>query len=181
MSDDFFNELKEELQKGVSSKGHPFRYGVLATLGLEKMPRQRTVVIRSVDSLLNLHFYTDMRSKKVLHIKENNRVSLLFYHPEKMLQIRIEGLATIINDENILNKHWHNVHKAGQRDYTTKAAPGSILTNPDTLEYLDDTNHFCLISVEPFKIEYLRLKRPNHVRLRYSKKGTSWESDFLVP
>ncbi len=181
MPDDFFNELKEELGKGSSSKNHPFRYGVLATLGLEKMPRQRTIVIRMVDHSLNLFFYTDMRSKKVLHIKENNRVSLLFYHPEKMLQIRIEGLATIIKNQNMLNEHWQNVHEAGQKDYTTKATPGSILPNPDTMEYLDDTHHFCMVSVEPFKIEYLKLKRPNHLRIRYSKKGTSWESEFLVP
>ncbi|WP_273567629.1 pyridoxamine 5'-phosphate oxidase family protein [Maribacter halichondriae] len=181
MTDVFFKELKDELENGASLKEHPFRYCALATLGLEKMPRLRTIVLRSVDNSLNLIFYTDTRSKKVLHIKENNRVSLLFYHPEKLLQIRIEGLATIIKDPNILTEHRKNIHESSIKDYTTKTAPGSAISNPDAVEYLDDTDYFCMVNIEPFKIEYLKLKRPNHLRVRFSRSGANWESNFLVP
>ena len=98
----FFKELKNELQKGVHKKGHPFRYGTFATIGLETLPRLRTVVLRRVSENLNLTFYIDKRSKKPIHIKENNKVSLLFYHPKQLLQLKIVGLASIITDESIL-------------------------------------------------------------------------------
>lgn len=181
MTDVFFKELQDELSQGATLKEHPFRFCALATLGVEKMPRLRTIVLRKIDESLNLIFYTDTRSKKVLHIKENNRVSLLFYHPEKLLQLRIEGLASIIKDPDIIEGHRKNIHDSSLKDYTTKTAPGSAISNPDAVEYLDDTNYFCMVNVEPFKIEYLKLKRPNHLRIRFSRSTTNWESDFLVP
>jgi len=181
ITDVFFKELQDELRQGTTLKGHPFRYCALATLGLEKMPRLRTIVLRKIDASLNLIFYTDTRSKKVLHIKENNRVSLLFYHPEKLLQIRIEGIATIIKDPNTLKEHRKNIQESSRKDYTTKTAPGSTISSPDAVEYLDDTDYFCMVNIEPFKIEYLKLKRPNHIRVRFSRKDALWESEFLVP
>ena len=76
MTEVFFQELKEELQKSLVQKKHPFRYFTLATLGLEKIPRLRTVVLRKITEELMLTFYTDKRSKKIMHLKENNKVSL---------------------------------------------------------------------------------------------------------
>ena len=84
----FFSELKDELQRGIHKKGHPFRCGTLATVGLETLPRLRTVVLRKVSEDLKLHIYTYKRFKKLIHIKENNKVSMLFYHPKQMLQIK---------------------------------------------------------------------------------------------
>lgn len=181
MIDTFFEELKTELQKGVSKKGHPFRYGTLATIGLESVPRLRTVVVRTVSDELLLSIYTDKRSKKLLHIKENNKVSILFYHPKQLLQIKIEGLAHIVTDEAMLKKYWSGVQPNSRKDYTTENAPGSIISNPDQVEYLNEENHFCILHIEPFRIEYLKLKRPNHLRVQYDKVETGWEADFLVP
>lgn len=47
------------------------------------MARLRTTVIRNVSKDLIFTSYTDKRSKKVSHIKENNKVSVFFYHAEK--------------------------------------------------------------------------------------------------
>lgn len=181
MTDTFFQEFQDDLQKGVHKKGHPFRYCTMATVGLESMPRLRTVVLRRVSDNLKLIFYTDKRSKKIVHIKENNKVSLLFYNPNKLLQVKVEGLATAIKDESILKKYWSGVQPNNKKDYTTRSAPGSELSNPDNLEYLKDDNHFCIVEIEPFKIEYLKLKRPNHLRIRFSKEGLDWKREFLVP
>ena len=95
----FWEELKEELQRGASKKGHPFRYFTLGTVGLERLPRLRTIVLRRISEDLTLTFYTDRRSKKLIHIKENNKVSLLFYHPKKLMQLKVEGLAIGSKDE----------------------------------------------------------------------------------
>ena len=181
MLDNYFNEIKQELSKGATQKGHPFRYFTLGTVGFERLARQRTVVLRRIDQDLNLTFYTDARSKKMMHLQENNKVGLLFFDQKKLLQIRIEGLAHLERDQEVINKYWPGVQPKARKDYTTVAAPGSVLEHPDQLEYLDEDNHFCMIHVEPFKIEYLRLQRPNHIRVRFSKVENLWSSEYLVP
>ena len=177
----FWNELNEELQKAVSKKGHPFRFFTLATAGLDNLAILRTVVLRKVSKNLDLVIYTDKRSKKITHIKENNKVSLLFYNPEKMLQLKVEGKAEIITDKIMLNKHWNAIQINNRKDYITKNAPGSVINNPDAIEYIDSENHFCMLQIQPFKIEYLKLKRPNHIRIRFSKLGEKWHEEFLTP
>ena len=181
MTEVFFQELKDELHKILVQKKHPFRYFTLATLGLENIPRLRTVVLRKITDDLTLTFYTDKRSKKIAHLKENNKVSLLFYHPKKLLQVQIEGIATIIDDKTKLKDSWNEVQPNSRKDYTTDCAPGSPIDNPDSVSYLEDKNYFCQVEITPLKIEYLKLKRPNHLRIRYSKTNTDWVGEFLVP
>ncbi|MDT7827414.1 pyridoxamine 5'-phosphate oxidase family protein [Pricia sp. S334] len=177
----YFQKLKEELQTAAEQKEHPFHFFTLGTVGLEHLPRLRTVVLREISDELKLTFYTDKRSKKILHIKENPKVSLLFYHPKKLLQLKIEGLATIIKDPSTLADRWTNIRPASKKDYTTATAPGSDIDNPDALEYLREGDYFCMVDVTPFKIEYLQLKRPNHLRIRFSKKNEKWKGNYLVP
>ena len=98
MAAKLFQNLREELNRGFIESNHPFKYFTLGTVGLDNMARLRTVVLRNISENLMLTFYTDKRSKKIRHITENNKVSLLFYHPEKMIQIKIEGIATILRD-----------------------------------------------------------------------------------
>ena len=182
MDHHIWNEVITELQKGVEQDDHPFTFATLATLGLERLPRLRTIKIRDFDpQSLQLTFYTDARSKKVMHIKENNKVSLLFYHPDLLMQLRIEGLAIRERDEDLLQEHWNGVKGKSQRDYTTAVAPGTEIKHPEQIEYMEDDTYFTLFYVLPFKVEYLKLKRPHHLRLRFSKREGEWKGDFLVP
>lgn len=181
MTDSFFQELEDELTKGTSKKDHPFRYCTLGTVGLGTTARLRTIVLRQVSEDLKLVFYTDRRSKKIGHIKENNTVSLLCYHPQKLVQLRIEGRATLVSDAEELKKYWSGVQPASRKDYTTTSAPGSPISNPDNVQYLEDKNHFAIVEIEPAKIEYLKLKRPNHLRILFSREDGEWDGAFLVP
>jgi hypothetical protein len=181
MTTPIWQEVQDELRQGITEKEHPFRYFTLGTVGLEKLPRLRTVVLRGISEDLTLTFYTDKRSKKIIHITENNRVSLLFYHPKKLTQIKIEGLAHTVKDEATLERHWTDIQPQSRKDYTTQFAPGSELSNPDNVEYLNEENHFCMVKIVPFKIEYLRLQRPNHLRVQFAKEAQTWSGTFLVP
>jgi len=181
MTDKYFDELSSELQKGVVEKNHPFRYFTMATVGVDGMVRQRTLVLRKVGADLLLTFFTDYRSKKIMHIHENNRVSLLFYDPSELMQLRIDGLAEIDRDEAAIKSYWMSVKEAQRKGYTTSSAPGSELENPESLEYLSENNYFCAVNITPFKIEYLKLKDPNHIRVNYSKSSGNWDGSYLVP
>ncbi|RAJ15622.1 pyridoxamine 5'-phosphate oxidase family protein [Arenibacter echinorum] len=177
----YLKEIREELQKVLTEKDHPFRFFTLATVGLDQVARLRTVVLRDVSENLKLTFYTDKRSKKITHIKENKRVSLLLYHPTKLLQLKIEGTASYKDDDATKEKYWSKLDSYAKKQYTTSRSPGSNLINPQNLEYLSEENHFCLVEIIPYKIEYLKLSQPHHIRVRFSKVGTQWESEYLVP
>lgn len=181
MTAQFLQEAEAELHKSLVKKGHPFRYFTLATVGLDHIARLRTVVLRNITPDLKFIFYTDRRSKKITHITENPKVSLLFYHPKLMLQLRVEGVAKIINDEATLKTYWNGIQPNSRKDYITQQTPGRTIQNPDEVDYLNEENHFSMIEIAPFKIEYLKLKRPNHIRIRFSKTENDWEGEFLVP
>lgn len=177
----YLEQLRQELQKGPTEMDHPFRYFTLATVGLDHVARLRTVVMRSVDKDLKITFYTDKRSKKITHIKENKKVSLLLFHPEKMLQIKIEGIAVYKSDDATKKEFWDSIPNSAKKDYTTTKSPGSTIDEPEQLEFLSDENHFCVVEIIPYKMEYLKLQQPNHIRVRFSRVGNQWGTEFLVP
>ena len=107
--------------------------------------------------------------------------SALFYHPKKLLQLRIRGTAEIITDQSQIATYWHTVQEASKKDYTTSSAPGSPIKNPDAVTYMEEENHFCPVKIIPSSMEYLQLKRPNHLRVLFTRADDDWKGAFLVP
>lgn len=176
-----FQEIRASLLGGTKA-GDPYHFMVMGTVGLDRMARLRTVVLRKVEEDLSLWCYTDRRSKKVMHLVENDKVSLLFYDPGKQVQLKVEGLGGLVEDENLLNSIYKNLSADATRDYRTRSAPGSNISSPSEVEYLDAEHHLGAIRIRPFKIEYLRLGKPDHLRARFSKdESGSWEGEYLVP
>jgi pyridoxine/pyridoxamine 5'-phosphate oxidase len=181
MSQSYLKKIFESLQEAADNKSHPFRLFTLGTVGLDRMARLRSVVLRGVTQDKELLFYTDRRSKKVMHMKENNKVGLLFYDQENKIQLKAEGLATLIKDQDILKGYWNGIAEANRKDYTSSTPPGSIVTHPDNVEYLKDKDYFTAVKVTLFKLEYLHLQPVNHIKIRYSKLEGAWVSEYLVP
>ena len=180
MKNQFLEEAKQELAFGHLKKKHPFRYFVLSTIENGK-PKQRTVVLRKTVEDSNLVFFTDKRTQKIKDLTINPEFSALFYHPKKMLQIRVEGKAVLITDKEEIATYWHTVQQASRKDYTTDKAPGTPIKNPDEVDYNEEENYFCPVKLVPTSMEYLRLKRPNHLRILFSKTDDDWTGEFLVP
>ncbi|WP_439153036.1 pyridoxamine 5'-phosphate oxidase family protein, partial [Winogradskyella sp.] len=125
--------------------------------------------------------YTDLRSKKITHINENTNVSALFYNPKKLTQVTIVGNVELITDPTQLNGYWANISEKSKKDYTTKKTPGTAIKSPDAVEYNFDNPNFCVLKIKPSKIEYLQLKRPNHLRVSFHKEADTFKGQFLVP
>lgn len=174
---DIFNELKQ----GAQRNDHPFHFFTLGTVGLDRAARLRTIVLRDFSEKLVLTFYTDRRSKKITHIKENKKVCLLFYHPEKRFQLKIDGIAKVHTDEEKQKPIWDTMHPNAKLDYLTDLAPGTSIPDPNAVEYLSHGDNFCTVEVTPFKIEYLKLQSPRHLRVRFSHENGVWGGDYLVP
>ncbi|WP_094968245.1 pyridoxamine 5'-phosphate oxidase family protein [Winogradskyella aurantia] len=180
LEESFFKVIKAELINGTVKKRHPFRYFSLATLS-QGVPRQRTVVLRKMTTDLSLIVYTDTRSQKVMDIKNNPEVSALFYHPKKLMQITIIGEAQFVTDKQVVQQHWSSISNTSRRDYITTLAPGTSIKQPDAVDYNAQDYNFTVLQIVPNRIEYLQLKRPNHLRIAYTKKNTSWKGQFMVP
>lgn len=181
MFNSFLQEIESELKKGCSEFGHPFKALTLATLDKNQLPQQRIVILRKINSELKLTFFTDLRSKKVKQIKNNEQVSAHFYHMEKKLQLVFRATAQLEQDEESLQNLWQQVRIRNQKDYTTNLAPGSIIQQPDNIEYLNQQNYFGVVHLIPQKIEYLKLNQPQHLRILFKKKESNWNGQFLVP
>ncbi|MHA7058138.1 pyridoxamine 5'-phosphate oxidase family protein [Aquimarina sp. M1] len=181
MTDIIFSSIVVDFKKALETKTHPFRYFTLATSDFNNIPRLRTVVLRDVDDDLNMIVYTDERSKKIANIQANNRVSLLFYDQKRLLQITVKAKVEIIADEKTIHQLWKQIPEKAKKDYTTEFAPGREIQNPEEVDYLEGKHFFCAIKIIPARIEYLRLKRPNHIRVVFKKENRNWKGTYIVP
>jgi len=70
----------------------------LATISQKLLPSSRIVLLKSFDNG-NFVFYTNTNSKKGISIQANPQVALNFHWKSLFRQIRIEGVASKVSDE----------------------------------------------------------------------------------
>ena len=129
-------------------------------------------------------FYTDARTPKVAEVRQHAGASLLFYHPQKGLQIRVEGMINLHQDNSLGREHWTRVEGIGRRAYTPHLEPGKIIDSPDLAhkwpEEMSD-EHFAVLEFVPHTFDLLQLNRLEHLRLGMQKGEEGWEMNWLAP
>lgn len=98
-----------------------------------------------------------------MKITENKEVSALFYHPKKLLQIRIKGQVEFIQKEALaLKKYLDTIQNSpSKQNYITLEAPSTKLKDKDIVLH-GKVLHFLAIKIIPKKIEVLLLNREGH-------------------
>lgn len=175
--------VNKELQLASKEVQHPFRFVNFCTLD-GKQPDSRYVVLREVTGDLHLLFYTDSRSKKIAQIRENPRVSLLFYHSSLRCQLKINGIATILAQKEAIDNYWENIPPEAQKAYQTKSPPKTQVDTAEKGMMLDvkyENSYFSAIKVIPNEVECLQLDSKGHLRLAFKKESEKWQSSWLVP
>jgi pyridoxamine 5'-phosphate oxidase len=71
----------------------------LATVGRSGIPDVRMVLLKGFDER-GFVFYTNYRSRKGIELEENARAALLFYWQDLERQVRINGVAAKVSDED---------------------------------------------------------------------------------
>ena len=173
---------KQELIRSNRDYRHPFNLMTLATIDAKTgYPKVRTVVMRHIDSLLNVLFYSDSRSPKVAQIEKNNLTSLIWYHPKRKLQVRMDCIAHIVEEKSQLYKdHLLKVkHSKSVLDYKSSLAPGTELNGLE-VKHRDEI-HFSLIQLNPTLIDILQLSNEGHQRSLYINANEQWQESLLVP
>ena len=173
---------KQELIRSNADYGHPFKLMTLATIDAETgYPQVRTVVVRHIDNLFSVLFYTDSRSPKMAQIETNNFASAIWYDPNRKLQVRMDCVAHIVEEDSQLYKDHLLIVKQSKSvsDYTASLAPGTELKGFEVKH--GDEIHFGLIQLTPKHIEVLQLSSEGHQRALYINANGQWQESILVP
>lgn len=179
---DLLELARAELLRSNGDRKHPFRLMYLSSIG--DYPETRTVVKRKATLDFTLTFFTDSRSPKVSQIRATPKVSVLFYHPKKKLQVRLYGQAHLVDEgHGDFNRYLQSVKESPSlKDYTTLQAPGDpLLAGPEASVLFGDEVHFIAIEIKPEKLDILLLGRESHTRSLYVQREGAWHQQPLVP
>ncbi|RPG59696.1 MAG: hypothetical protein CBD95_000545 [Flavobacteriales bacterium TMED235] len=178
MLNQILDDCKKQLLAALKYKKHPFRFFTLATQTQNGKINLRTVVLRDFDSeKMHFNIFTDARSKKTNELKQNNNAHFLFYDSKRMVQLIVQAKMIKIFNDDLTYKA---LPESNKKDYSSLQLPGSKIKGPDQLNHDNSKGYFTNIEFKSSSFEYLRLKRPNHIRAIFTLYD-SWEGEFLVP
>lgn len=182
--EEIFSTLKHELHRAALDKKHPFRFVVLSTSNFHG-PDSRYVVIRAVNEHLHFFVFTDFRTEKVKAIQTHPMSSLLFYHPQKRAQVRIQAKTVIHHQDDLAQQYWKRVQGEARKAYHSILPPGTPIHRPDEAfswkDTLEDASFFTVLELIPSSIELLQLNGLEHLRIRFNCSNNEWTGQWLAP
>jgi len=180
------------LRAGASNGRAPFTVMQAATIGRRGAPSVRAVVLRHVFEAEHLiDFYTDVRSEKTAEVRADPRIALIGYDPEGMVQLRLEGVASLVTQGADKKRAWDASRLHSLVLYRTPLSPGTSIDCPDDAYPAQADGHgtdvagyqnFCIVRVSLKTLEMLDLSVPAaHKRARYSRTGDEWTGQWIAP
>ncbi|MDR5826651.1 pyridoxamine 5'-phosphate oxidase family protein [Caballeronia sp. LP006] len=163
-----------------------------ATVGLDGAPKLRTVVMRrAIQDRALVSFHTDVRSEKVAEIEQEPNVSALVGDWSAGIQIRLEGRAQQVIDDDERLAVWNASRPGSLALYRAPLPPGTLVDSPpDARPKPDDTTahtqtdgfeHFCLIDVIVSKIDFLDVSGEMHRRANFWLERNEWHGHWIAP
>lgn len=165
----------------------------LATVNDNGRPASRIVLLKGVENNMFV-FYTNYQSRKGKELDQNPACSLAFFWPELERQVRIEGVASRI-DEKRSEKYFQSRPRGSQ--VGAWASPQSSVISDRSLleerakkieekykskELLPKPNQWGGYEIDPIMIEFWQ-GRPSrlHDRILYTKDESGWKINRLAP
>ncbi|MFD1560027.1 pyridoxamine 5'-phosphate oxidase family protein [Paraburkholderia silviterrae] len=168
----------------------PFTMLQAATVGLDGGPKVRTIVLRGVSPEAgSLIFHTDVRSEKVLELGKDPRISLLGCDLDAGIQIRLEGVARMVDSLEERMALWKLSRPHSLIVYRAQLAPGTPIASPEeahtapgnTPDSMAGFENFCLVTVDVQKIDYLDLSPNRHARAKFCRQDGAWHGGWVTP
>jgi pyridoxamine 5'-phosphate oxidase len=182
------------LAKGATRSTDPFHQPVLAS-GRSDGCGLRTVILRHVDQAKRtLICYADERSPKISQIEQSGCAGWLFYHPRKMIQVRIHGATAVHTTDAIADHWWSRVKGFTRLSFCAEQPPGTPLSRPSSgisqrllkdLPNLMTGNagreHFAAIVGRVEYLDWLQLRPSGNVRARFQWQDERLDASWIVP
>lgn len=200
----FLNDIAASLEEawrllleGSNDRKSPLHTPAVATVRDDGIPSQRIMVLRDAvrDSRM-LRFHTDFRASKVADVGQNGPMSVLGYHRDAKVQLRLSGLGRIETSSAACDAAWDDATLYGKRCYLADPAPGSMVEaptsgldpsvegrKPEGFEVAPARDNFAILLFEIRQIEWLHLAHTGHRRALFSWDDNSnqWGGQWLVP
>lgn len=164
----------------------------LSTVSLNGYPEARIVLLKEF-SEAGFTFFTNYKSQKGVAIAMDNRVAILFYWPEQMRQVRIEGIAkklsAVQSDKYFKERPFESQVSAVVSPQSQTIPSRDELENKYQALLLEHTNETLKrpenwggYIVEPVSYEFWQGRENRlHDRVYYKKKASGWEKSRLAP
>lgn len=170
------------------------RYVQLATVRGNGFPANRTVVFRGfLEDTNQLKFITDIRSEKAEQISKQPAAEICWYFPHTREQFRISGELTLVSADSHPHlqpariKMWQELSDAARLQFAWPI-PGDMRVQtpeaftppaPDNIQSLEN---FCLLLLEPVKVDHLELRgEPQNRTIYQLDKNQSWYCQEINP
>jgi hypothetical protein len=192
--DAVIEEIWTMLKRGAARYNDPFHWPAMGTTANEGS-RMRTVILRQFllpRRLLVCH--TDARAQKVDEITACANVSWLFYHPERKVQLRISGPATLHRDDDFADQQWDATKIASRLNYCAVQPPGTPIDKPLTglpeflrhkvptlLDSEKGRPNFMAIAARIDSIDCVRLSTLGNRRARFVWDESGLTASWLIP
>ena len=187
---EILDKIWDELTLGLNSGKHPFHIFSVSTVKNNK-PDSRTVVLRAVEKEnKSISFHTDLRSKKVMQIKESENICALFYDKDSKIQLRIYGSASKETDSLIIKEKWNSSKEMSKLCYLNKIPPSEVINeSKDYLYGKEELNNielgiknFSIINIKISQIDWLSLNHEGHQRMLINyTSNNKIEFDWVAP
>ncbi|MDW8466042.1 MAG: pyridoxamine 5'-phosphate oxidase family protein [Chloroherpetonaceae bacterium] len=182
------------LEQGVRDRRSPLHTGIFATIR-DGFPEMRTVVLRSVNATARKLFcHTDIRSAKVEDLRHHANCAWLFYHPERKIQLRFLGTATVHHQTPLAEARWKDTQLMSRQCYATTLPPGTLVEAPTSglPEYLTHRSptleeseigaaHFAVIETTVHFLDWLLLDAKGHRRAKFFWHGETLSASWAIP
>lgn len=192
--DAILEETWNMLKRGAARYNDPFHWPALGTMARQGSS-VRTVILRQFNlprRLLVCH--TDARAGKVDEIAACADVSWLFYHPERKIQLRIAGPATLHSDDQLADEQWAVAKITSRLNYCAVEPPGTAIDRPSTglpdflrnkIPTLMDSErgrpNFMVIACRIDTMDWVRLSALGNRRARFVWDENRFNASWLVP
>lgn len=182
------------LQRGATRFNDPFHWPVLGTAGKNGIS-MRCVILRGFslpDRILVCH--TDARARKVQEISDSADVSWLFYHPQKKVQLRISGHATLHANDQFADEQWAAAKAPSRLNYCAIEPPGTPVDRPSSglpdfllrkvptlLETEKGRQNFTAIACRIHSMDCVVLRVLGNLRARFDWDQSGLKAKWLIP
>ena len=172
-------ELKSARKK--EGKSPLNRWIQLSTVTSNYEPRIRTVVFRGWTKESSMIIFTDSRSEKIEHLRNNSNAEVLWLFLRSKSQYRFKGK---IKELEVNTEYWNSLSERSKSTWFWRHPGKEIDTNIEPSQLIPSTlnkpNSFVVLEFEIYSVDLLKLTTPIHKRYIWNKIN-SWEKIEINP